>query len=148
MIPRFGPSPDSSYPHRRRPGAYAILAREGRILLTHQQSPVPEFQLPGGGIDAGEQPVAALHREVFEETGWTISAPRRLSTYRRFCFMPEYKLYAEKICSIFVARPIQRLGPPSEAGHSAHWFTPADALDALEDPGSRAMLRLFLRRGF
>jgi 8-oxo-dGTP diphosphatase len=147
MIPRFGPSPDPSHAHRRRPGAYAILAREGKILLTHQQSPVPEFQLPGGGIDAGEQPVAALHREVFEETGWTISAPRHLRSYRRFCFMPEYDFYAEKICSIFVARPIQRLGSPSEVGHSAHWFTPADALAALDDPGSRAMLRLFLRRG-
>jgi 8-oxo-dGTP diphosphatase len=147
MIPHFGPPPLPRQKYRRRPGAYAILVRDGRLLLTHQQSPVPEFQLPGGGIDAGEQPVAALHREVFEETGWTMSAPRWLGCYRRFCFMPEYDIFAEKLCSIWVARPIQRLGPPSESGHSAHWFTPGDALDVLDDPGSRAMLRLFLRRG-
>jgi 8-oxo-dGTP diphosphatase len=25
--------------------------------VTHQAAPVPEFQLPGGGIDKGEQPI-------------------------------------------------------------------------------------------
>ena len=43
------------------------------ILATHQAEPVPEFQLPGGGIDRGEHPIAALHREVYEETGWKIA---------------------------------------------------------------------------
>ena len=34
------------------------------MLATHQAEPVPEFQLPGGGIDQGEHPIPALHREV------------------------------------------------------------------------------------
>ena len=76
------------------------------MLLTYQDGPVPEFQLPGGGIDPGESPVRALHREVMEETGWTIFAPRRIGVYRRFCYMPEYGSHAEKLCSVWIARPV------------------------------------------
>ena len=148
MIPRFGPPPLSAarigQRWRRRPGAYAILIRDDRLLLTYQQAPHPEFQLPGGGVDPGESPIRALHREVGEETGWTISAPRFLGSYRRFTYMPDYDIHAEKLCQIWIARPILRLGPPSEPGHSAHWLHPAEALDLLVDPGSRAMLLRWL----
>ncbi|SMO38146.1 NUDIX domain-containing protein [Paracoccus laeviglucosivorans] len=144
MIPRFGPPP-GPHRYRLRPGAYAVLLRDGAALLTFQRAPEPEFQLPGGGIDPGESPQVALHREVYEETGWTISTPRRLGVYRRFCHMPEYGFWAEKMCSIWLARPIRRLGPPSEAGHSAHWFPLADAVQLLDDPGSRAFAAKVLR---
>ncbi len=82
MIPRYGPPPGRQN-YRLRPGAYAVLIRGDRVLLTFQHQPTPEFQLPGGGIDPGESPLAALHREVLEETGWTIATPRRLGAYRR-----------------------------------------------------------------
>lgn len=140
MIRRYGNPPQRGRRHGLRPGAYALLVRDGRLLLTHQSEPEPEFQLPGGGIDPGEHALAALHREVTEETGWTIGAPRYLGSYRRFCFMPDYDMHAEKRCQIWVARPISRLSPPTEPGHSAHWMTPAQAMDALADPGSRAAL--------
>lgn len=140
MTPRFGQPPVPGQCYRRRPGAYAILWREGRVLLTHQCQPTPEFQLPGGGIDPGEHAVAALHREVFEETGWTIATPRYLRSYRRFCFMPDYDIHAEKLCQVWTARPILRLSDPTEPGHSAHWMTPDQALAVLVDPGSCAAL--------
>ena len=145
MIPRFGPAP-GPHDYRLRPGAYAILIRAGKVLVTFQQQPEPEFQLPGGGIDPGESPIRALHREVFEETGWTIGAPRRLGAYRRFCYMPEYGFWAEKFCSVWLARPILCLGPPSEPGHEAHWLPPGAVARLLPDPGSRHFLRLALAR--
>lgn len=141
MTPRFGAPPYPGRSYRRRPGAYALLLREGRVLLTCQQQPEPEFQLPGGGIDPGEGPVAALHREVMEETGWTISAPRLVGSYRRFCYMPDYDLQAEKRCSVWLARPIMRRGPPSELGHTAHWVAADRVAGLLVDEGSRAMTR-------
>ncbi|WP_312527552.1 NUDIX hydrolase [Paracoccus sp. (in: a-proteobacteria)] len=142
MIPRFGQiQPGRAY--RRRPGAYAILVRDGSALLTFQQAPVPEYQLPGGGIDPGEAAIPALHREVREETGWSISRPRFLGQYRRFCFMPDYDLWAEKVCSIWLARPILCLGPPTEAGHRAEWVGLDHVAERLADAGSRAMLGRF-----
>ncbi|MFD1882705.1 NUDIX domain-containing protein [Paracoccus pacificus] len=145
MIRRHGASPDPARHYRVRPGAYAILRRDGHFLATVQADPGPEVQLPGGGIDPGESPQVALHREVIEETGWTISTPRRVGMFRRFVYMPEYDLYAEKLCSVWLARPILRLSPPTEPGHSAVWLTPAELLVALADPGSRAIFGHWLR---
>ena len=131
----------------RRAGVYGVLLRGREVLLTFQAAPLPEYQLPGGGIDAGEAPIAALHREVFEETGWHISTPRWLGTYRRFTYMPDYDMWAEKVCSIFMARPTLRMGPPSEAGHTAIWADAQAALDLLDNVGDRAMLARVLRAG-
>ena len=143
MIPRFGPAPRSDIKYRLRPGAYAVLQRDGALLLTFQDSPVPELQLPGGGIDPGESPMRALHREVFEETGWSIAAPRRLGAFRRFVFMPEYDLWAEKLCIVYAARPVRRLGAPTEPGHSAVWTPAIVAADTLGNAGDRAFVKRF-----
>ena len=79
---RYGEPVRADRRYLPRPGVYAILPREGCVLVTEQADPGPELQLPGGGIDPGESPHAALHREVYEETGWRIAAPRRLGAYR------------------------------------------------------------------
>jgi 8-oxo-dGTP diphosphatase len=47
---------------------------------------------------------------------------------------------AEKICTIYFARPVLRMGPPTEAGHTAVWTDPKSALDLLDNQGDRAML--------
>lgn len=147
MIPRFGDSRRSGRRYRRRAGAYAVLWHAGAVLLTHQAAPVPELQLPGGGIDAGESPLQALHREVFEETGWRIAGARRLGAFRRFAYMPEYDLWAEKLCTVYLARPVRRLGPPSEPGHRAVWMPAEEAAERLGNAGDRHVLRRFLQGG-
>jgi ADP-ribose pyrophosphatase YjhB (NUDIX family) len=58
-------------PRRQRVAAYALLLRDGAILLA-RLSPHIAFQgwaLPGGGVDHGEHPRDALRREIYEETG-------------------------------------------------------------------------------
>lgn len=137
MIRRFGKSPKAGQVYIRRAGVYAVLARGDDLLLTHQSEPEPEFQLPGGGINPGESPLAALHREVFEETGWSISRPRRIGAFRRFVYMPEYDMFADKLCTIYVAQPVRRLGPPTEPGHSAIWMPREVATSLLGNSGDR-----------
>lgn len=137
MIARFGSPPKGGKRYQLRRGAYAILPRGRELLLTYQDAPFYEFQLPGGGVDPGESPIQALHREVFEETGWKIAAPRRLGAFRRFTYMPEYDLWAEKLCEIYIAHPVRSLGPPREAGHSAIWTSPQDAVRLLANPGDQ-----------
>ncbi len=144
MIRRYGEPVKAGQRYTRRPGVYAILLDGDHILATHQAGPVPEFQLPGGGIDPGEQPIPALHREVFEETGWKIAVRRQLGAFRRFTYMPEYDLWAEKLCTVYLARPVRRHGPPSETGHTAVWLPVTDALTRLGNAGDRAMLARYL----
>ncbi|WP_376876378.1 NUDIX domain-containing protein [Albirhodobacter sp. R86504] len=138
---RFGETPKRGQAYRPRHGAYAILIRDGDVLLTHQALPEPEFQLPGGGIDPGESAIQALHREVYEETGWAIAQPQRLGAYRRFTFMPDYDRWAEKICTIYLARPVIRRGAPLEPGHEAVWCRASQAADLVGSEGDRHFLR-------
>lgn len=146
MIKRYGEPPISDQIYRHRPGVYAVLLRGQDVLLTHQATPVPEFQLPGGGIDKGEHPIAALHREVMEETGWHIGPVRWLGVFRRFTYMIEYDLWAEKVCTVYVARPVMQLGPPTEAGHTPVWMHADMARGLLGPNGNGAMLDLAMRQ--
>ena len=140
MIRRYGEAFRADKHYRRRPGIYAVLLNGPNILLTHQAKPYSEFQLPGGGIDPGEQPIAALHREVREETGWKIQIEHRIGAFRRFTYMPDYEFWAEKLCTVYLARPIYPLTAPTEQHHTALWLSAEEAVDRLGNDGDRAML--------
>jgi 8-oxo-dGTP diphosphatase len=147
MIKRHGKVPEAGRRYIMRPSVYAILPRGRDLLLTFQAEPWPEIQLPGGGIDKGEHPIAALHREVFEETGWRIASPRRLGAFRRFTYMPEYDLWAEKLCHIYIAHPVRPHGPPTEVGHTALWMAAAEAAETLANSGDREFVALLQGKG-
>ncbi|GAA4221727.1 NUDIX hydrolase [Sagittula sp. NFXS13] len=142
---RYGEAPIDGQNYIFRPGVYAVLPQGNDLLLTHQSEPFPEYQLPGGGIDPGESPLQALHREVWEETGWKIANPRRLGAFRRFTWMPEYEIWAEKLCMLYVARPVLRLVEPIEPGHSAVWMDANQAVRELGNPGERDIVARYLR---
>ena len=149
MIRRYGEAVKKGQSYRFRPGVYAILPQGGDLLLTYQDNPHYEIQLPGGGIDPGENPIDALHREVFEETGWKIGGVRKIGAYRRFCYMPEYDKWAEKLCHIYMARPVHRLGPPSQPDHTPLWMPMVEAARAIASPGDRAFVaELYTRSRF
>lgn len=62
----------SSLPRRQRVAAYAVIVRDGAILLSRLAPRVTKeelWTLPGGGLDHGEDPRDAVVREVYEETG-------------------------------------------------------------------------------
>lgn len=145
MIKSYGEAPKPEKRYTRRPGVYAILLRDGEVLATHQEEPLPEIQLPGGGIDKGEHPIAALHREVMEETGWRMALQFRFGTFRRFTFMPEYGLWAEKLCTVYVGRPTLQVSAPTEPGHRPLWLPLQSAASVLGNPGDRAMMESFAR---
>ncbi|SDC08871.1 NUDIX hydrolase [Streptomyces prasinopilosus] len=57
-----------------RVAAYAVVVRDGRVLLARSPAPAgaPEWVLPGGGTEHGEDPYDTVRREVEEETGYRI----------------------------------------------------------------------------
>ena len=126
--------------YRHRNGVYVIALTARGVLLTLEHRPVPEIQLPGGGIEPGEPPLRALHREVAEETGWRIAEPRRIGAYRRFSYMPGYRLWAEKVCTVYLARAIRPLGEPDEADHTAFVVPLALAPSLVASAGDSAFL--------
>ncbi|WP_244299113.1 NUDIX hydrolase [Streptomyces viridochromogenes] len=57
-----------------RVAAYAICVRDGQILLARSPAAdgTPEWVVPGGGMEHGEDPYDTVRREVEEETGYRI----------------------------------------------------------------------------
>jgi 8-oxo-dGTP diphosphatase len=66
----------------------AVIERAGRVLLAqrpaHKHLPL-KWEFPGGKVESGEEPAAALRREIREELGCDIvigrALPRFLHTY-------------------------------------------------------------------
>lgn len=68
----------------QRTAAYGVVTSERGILLTELSaltSAPGRWTLPGGGLDPGETPVEALHREVWEESGQVVEAVRLLEAH-------------------------------------------------------------------
>ena len=148
MIRRFGESVKNDISYTRRSGVYALLPIKQNLLLTHQNAPEPEFQLPGGGIDLDEHPIKALHREVMEETGWIIGRPKKIGAFRRFVYMPEYNMRAEKLCHIYLAKPILKKSEPTEADHTAVFVDIDVAYQILAVDGDAYFLKKFVKGAY
>ncbi|MCX5259183.1 NUDIX hydrolase [Streptomyces canus] len=75
-----------------RVAAYAMCVRDGQILLARWiDGGRPEWTLPGGGMEHGEDPHDTVLREVEEETGHLVEVTgllgvrsRRVPLRRRF----------------------------------------------------------------
>jgi len=70
---------------RWRPSAYGIVVKDGALLVAKQFG---RYNLPGGGIELGEMPEAAVIREIKEETGIEAANPRLVSMASQFFKFP------------------------------------------------------------
>ncbi len=128
------------------PSVTALIRDEdGRILLV--QHVEGRWQLPGGAIDPGERPAAAMQRECLEEAGITVEPIRIAGVYGG----PEYTItYANGdeagwVVTVFEARI--GAGDPSASDDETQavgWFRP-DEIEALElAPSTRETLQCLL----
>jgi 8-oxo-dGTP diphosphatase len=146
---RIGAAWVAGRPYRNRIGVYAIVVGAGgRLLCVRQETPSKsELQLPGGGVDPGEHPIPALHRELREETGWVVGPPRRIGAFQSFPWLWDNRYWARKVHLVFLARAVRQDGPPREPGHHPLWLAPETAAERLDVPGDRAMVARALATG-
>jgi len=85
-------------------GVRAMLLRDDTVLLV-KHSYVPGWYFPGGGVDAGESMVEALHREVREETGARLTAPPTLFGIYRNAHADSRDHVALYVCRDFARDP-------------------------------------------
>lgn len=71
---------EAVHPYQRT-ASYGVVTSDRGLLLTElsEATSAPgRWTLPGGGLDPGEQPEAALHREIWEESGQRVEHVRLL----------------------------------------------------------------------
>ena len=72
---------DPQAPVYERPSARALIIRNGRIAMVHSLL-YHYYQVPGGGMEAGEAPQDAMMRETAEEAGLQV-IPASIAPYGR-----------------------------------------------------------------
>lgn len=133
----FGERVDRKVIYQRRVGAYGIIFHNKKLLLTEQITSENniEVQLPGGGSNQGESLIQTLYREVLEETGWGIKVLKKSGVFQRFTYMPEYKIWAQKICHVYKCIATIRKTKVLEKHHRFVFLNKKKATDAIVDTG-------------
>ena len=122
--------------------AAGVLMEGGRVLLSQRKAGghlEGLWEFPGGKVEAGEQPEAALIRELREELGIEIEhrslAPLTFASHA----YPEFHL----LMPLYLCKQWEGTVAPRE-GQAIAWVRP-DALDAYHMPPADEPLKIALR---
>ena len=126
--PQFGEK-CTHQPAVRRPGAYAVIVDAQQRILVVQAG--RGYFLPGGGIDPGETPEEALHREVAEECGYTITIVHEIGEAVEYLYARDEETYYQIHAVFFAAVLGESITLHSEDDHILVWLDAATALARL-----------------
>ncbi len=106
---------------------------EGRILLVHQHYGDRNWALPGGGLEAGEDPMDGVVREFLEETGFEVGLDHLIGAYAA--------TYRDDIVLCYRVHEIARRPWTPDSEISEIGFFPPDALPSPMTPGAALRVR-------
>jgi 8-oxo-dGTP diphosphatase len=118
-------------PRTTRVSAYGLVERDGRLLLcrlsAEATSNIGEWTLPGGGIEFGEEPAAAVVREVFEETGLHVSVTELVAVDSRTFELEDQRLHNLRIIYRAEVEDGELTYETDGSTGMCAWFTPREA---------------------
>ncbi len=125
-IPQFGTKPENEY--KNRPGAYGIIFNEEKKILAFRAKVQTRYDLPGGGIDANEDPIAALIREAREEGGCVLADIRYLGKANQFYLNTDIGPL-NKQGNFYTAQLIDMNSSDAIEYNEANWLTPDEFIE-------------------
>jgi 8-oxo-dGTP pyrophosphatase MutT (NUDIX family) len=103
-----------------RSGAKCVLVNNGEVLLVrHTYGDRKRWELPGGGLRRGEDPLRAMRRELHEELGVDVGELRPLGTrtYRAYG-------HASEVSYFHATLPSREITVDAVELAVAEWFDP------------------------
>ena len=132
-IPTFG-EPAERYRERR--GAYGVAFERASVLLVRWRG---GLHLPGGGLHDGEEPRAALERELVEEAGLRVVAADPLCRANAFHRLADGSVVL-KAGTFFIVTVEPTGAGPADGTHEPVWVPVAEAFRAvIDDAGAYAI---------
>jgi len=102
---------------RFRVAVSALIFENGRVLLAHRRD-INWWNLPGGGMEAGETVDETLRREVYEETGLEVEIEQLVGVYS--------KPQKQEVVFTFRCRVTGGVLTETTESRECHYFAPAD----------------------
>ena len=114
--------------------AMAVVLDDARehVLLSWRHRFVSDlwnYELPGGLVEAGEDPAATVAREILEETGHQATSIRHVVSFEPMVGMLRSRHH------LFFAEGTARVGEPSERDEGRFEWIPVSAVPRLIDEG-------------
>lgn len=109
-----------------------VADEQGRLLLV--KSGHRGWEPPGGQVERGEDLIAALEREVAEESGCAVAAERLVGVYSNVDPLGI-------VMFIFLCAHVSGEPRGGDVRAEAGWFSCAEALRVVEHPAQAAKLR-------
>ena len=129
VAPKENPQP----PTVRLGARGIVLNSAGEIALIHKTRK-NEYKLPGGGIDEGEDPMAAFIRECREELGYVVEVVEELGTAVEYKLQENFK----QLSFVYVAKKVDELDSRSltdkekDEGTEFVWLPKLQALEVMK----------------
>lgn len=146
-VPQFGArEPGRDYPDR--PGAFAIIERDGKIALVRVsfEGGGGRTDLPGGGLEAGESAADAAIRECGEEAGLVVAVGDEVVRADHY-FVNEKGVSRNTRGVFFAAEAVREDSALKiEADHALVWCDPQEALLKLDRDAHAWAVACWLRK--
>lgn len=116
---------------KARIGCRGVVLQDGKLLACHEEK-TDFWQLPGGGLEAGETLQECCAREILEETGYIVKPTKQFLTLNEY--YQEYKYVSHYfVCEIVGEGKQNRTSAEIERGLVPQWVDTQDFLKIVRD---------------
>lgn len=105
-----------------RYGVYAVIPNETKDQIILVQAPNGAWFLPGGEIEAGEDHLKALSRELIEELGFTAEIGKYYGQADEYFYSSHRDTYFYNPAYIYEVTHFTSVGAPLEDFNHLAWF--------------------------